>query len=63
MSETKMGRPPLPKSRRKSELLRMYLTPAEITDIRKTARSAGLAPSDWAREALLTLARGEGSDA
>ena len=53
MSETKRGRPTLPKFKRKSELIRMYFTPAQIAAIRKAARRTGVAPSDFARGATL----------
>ena len=49
----KMGRPPLPKSKRKSETLKLHLTPGQIAAIRRAARRLGLAPSDFARGATL----------
>lgn len=56
MSETKMGRPPLPKAERKTELVRTYLTKDQLHAIRLEAKKLRQAPSDFIRKAALEKA-------
>jgi hypothetical protein len=50
----KMGRPPKPKSERKTELIKVLLTPAEKRAIEAAAKDVDI--SAWAREILLDAA-------
>ena len=56
MSETKMGRPPLPEAQRKTRLVRTYLTEKQLESIRHAAKKLRQAPSDYIREAALEKA-------
>jgi hypothetical protein len=50
----KMGRPPKPKAERKTEFIKVLLTPAEKKTLETAAREADL--SAWARAILLAAA-------
>jgi hypothetical protein len=50
----KMGRPPKPKAERKTEFIKVLLTPAEKKAIEGAAKEVDL--SAWAREILLAAA-------
>lgn len=52
----KRGRKRLPRDERRSERLWLGLTPPQAKMIRKAARLSKLAPEDWARDALLSIA-------
>jgi hypothetical protein len=53
----RMGRPPLPKGEAKSVVLALRLTVSESRMVQAAAKQAGLAPSQWARLALVRSAQ------
>ena len=57
MSNTKMGRPPLPDDERKAHMFRIRMTQAERGEIDVTAQAQGEPSSEWARGVLLKAAR------
>lgn len=48
----KLGRPPIPKSKRRSVFLRVRVTAAEREALRLDAKQAGLSVSDYVRKIL-----------
>jgi hypothetical protein len=57
------GRPKLPETDRRSELLRIRVTRAELRRLAAKAKASGKEVSTWAREELLAIAqmkKGEG---
>ena len=51
-----MGRPPLAKKARKATHLSVRLTEEEHRALERAAKTAGLALSEWARNAILSAA-------
>lgn len=51
----KAGRPKLPKSKKRSQILRIRLTNAEARQIRRIARESDLTPAEIARRAVLEI--------
>ena len=49
----KAGRPRLPKSKKRNEILRIRLTDEEARQIRRIARDSGLTAAEVARQAVL----------
>jgi hypothetical protein len=54
---TKLGRPPVPKDKAKTEFLGVFVDPQESQRIHRAIAESGMKKSDWTREALLTRAR------
>ena len=56
-TETKMGRPALPKKEKRGKFLSTRLSPPEYAEIESAVRSSGEAKTEWIRKKLLAAAR------
>jgi len=52
----KMGRPKVPKTKKRAILIQARLSPEENRTIADAVRRAGESTSDWVRKALLSVA-------
>lgn len=62
MKAKRMGRPPLAKKERKAAHLSVRLTADEYRAIERTAKTAKLAISEWARSVILAASSFGGAD-
>jgi len=49
MTKPKLGRPPLPRARRRADRIDLALTPGEALAVRRAARRIGESPNAYAR--------------
>jgi hypothetical protein len=56
--KTKMGRPKMPKGTAKAVLFAVKIAATEAEKIQTAIKKSGLTKPDWARNALITAARG-----
>jgi predicted HicB family RNase H-like nuclease len=56
-TQSKMGRPTLPKKEKRAKFITTRLSPPEHAEIEQAANEAGEAKTTWARKKLLAAAR------
>jgi hypothetical protein len=56
-TETKMGRPALPKSEKRGKFVSTRLSPPEYAEIEQAVKASGEAKTEWIRKKLLAAAR------
>jgi hypothetical protein len=56
-TETKMGRPTLPKSEKRGKFISTRVSPPEYAEIHQAIRESGEAKTEWVRKKLLAAAR------
>ncbi|HEU6448695.1 MAG TPA: hypothetical protein VFV23_09695 [Verrucomicrobiae bacterium] len=56
-TETKMGRPVLPKKEKRGEFISTRLSPPEYQEIMAAIKSSGVGKTEWVRNKLLAAAR------
>jgi len=56
-TETKMGRPALPKQEKRGRFISTRLSPPEYQEIEQAVRASGEAKTEWVRKKLLAAAR------
>ena len=56
-TETKMGRPTLPKKEKRGETIRVRVSPPELAEIESAVAASGEGFSEWTRKKLVAAAR------
>jgi hypothetical protein len=61
-TETKMGRPPLPKKEKRGKFISTRVSPPEYAEIHQAIRQSGIAKTEWVRTKLIAAARRAGGN-